>query len=148
MNSWMLPLSIPTEFLPVNNYSTKYDRPNFSPALVKDDRLTPGPDPNVNVACSHGSVQWRACQWRRGRRRQVTNKKLTDSDDTMLALGFVLLALLVAPQCRLAHGRYVHDLWAKSATCRLFISRDTGYPPSVFWPQNPLWFVIVRQTAY
>ena len=37
-------------------------------------------------------------------------KKLIDSDDTMLALGLVLLALLVAPQWRLAHGRYVHDL--------------------------------------
>lgn len=45
MNSWMLPLSIPTEFLPVNNYSMKHDRPNFSPALVNDDWLTPGPDP-------------------------------------------------------------------------------------------------------
>ena len=45
MNSWMLPLSIPTEFLPVNNYSMKHDRPNFSPALVNDNWLTPNPDP-------------------------------------------------------------------------------------------------------
>ena len=41
MNSWMLPLSIPTEFLPVNNDSMKLYRPNFSAALVNDDWLTP-----------------------------------------------------------------------------------------------------------
>ena len=45
MNSWMLPLSIPTEFRPVNNYSMKHDCPNFLPVLVNDDWLTPGTDP-------------------------------------------------------------------------------------------------------
>ena len=68
----------------------------------------------------------------------MTNKKLIDGDDTMLALDLMLSALLVAPQSQLAHGRYVHNIWGKSASSSLFISRDTAYPPSLFWPRKPL----------
>ena len=153
MNSWTLPLLIPVEFLTENNYSTKHDHPNFSAALLKNDWLPPGPDATstLHVVTVDIGTHWRACQRWRGQRRQVTNKKLIDSDDTMLALRLVLWALRVALKRQHAlgdNGHYVDNLWAKSALCCLFISRDTGYPPSVFWRRKPLLLIIVRQPAY
>ena len=109
MNSWMLPLSIPTEFLPVNNYSMKHDCPNFSPGLVNDDWLTPSTDPTSMLQVV--TVDIAPNEEHDNDEEDEDVKRLTKSWLTV-NLGLVLSALLVV-QRRLAHGRYVHDLWTK-----------------------------------